>query len=91
MVLGVYGGVLLITVGVLAYLIAGIRRELATRFRLGRLFVLFNSLLAFPLILFPLVTISVPVPNFTITVLVQTAFRGFKWLDDSLYLLALQI
>ena len=56
-VLGAFGAVLLIAVGVLAYLIVRIRRELATRFRLGRLFALFNSLLAFPLILLPLVTI----------------------------------
>ena len=77
-VLGAFGAILLIAVGVLAYLIAGIRRELATRFRLGRLFALFNSLLAFPLILFPLVTIWVPVPNFTITVLFRKFFKGLN-------------
>ena len=75
-VLGVFGAALLIAVAVLACLIAGIRRELSTRFRLGRLFAFFNSLLASPLILFPLVTISVPIPNFTITVLFRKLMGG---------------
>ena len=66
-VLGVFGAVLLIAVGVLACLIARIRRELSTRFRLGRLFLQFS--ISVPLNLNPIGHCFSSFPNFTITVL----------------------